>query len=243
MRISFYSLILETTRRCNMACSHCLRGDAQELDMTEEMLPLILRDVASIDNLTFSGGEPSLNVPFIRQTLNFCRSHKIPVYGFYLVTNGKKVTDDFLTCLVEWYSYCIGCGGEAELCGVALSKDTFHEDIPRENEWKLRAFSFFRAEDKATDFTNTALINEGRALELPNTVWKKRGLTSSPLEASFDKDTDTIFVESDLYIGANGSVKTYCDSAFDNDTYTIGNLHEEALTDIILENMDKKISA
>ncbi len=31
-----YSLILEVTRRCNMCCAHCLRGDAEDIDMEKE---------------------------------------------------------------------------------------------------------------------------------------------------------------------------------------------------------------
>lgn len=36
------SLIIEITRRCNMACEHCLRGNAQNLDITRPM-PLVWR--------------------------------------------------------------------------------------------------------------------------------------------------------------------------------------------------------
>lgn len=36
MKINVHTLIVEVTRRCNMTCKHCLRGDAQSLDMQKE---------------------------------------------------------------------------------------------------------------------------------------------------------------------------------------------------------------
>ena len=33
-----YSLILEVTRRCNMCCAHCLRGEAENIDMQKETI-------------------------------------------------------------------------------------------------------------------------------------------------------------------------------------------------------------
>ena len=59
-------LILEVTRRCNMACEHCLRGDAQNMDMSTEVVDQILEHCDRIGAVTFSGGEPSLNIPLIR---------------------------------------------------------------------------------------------------------------------------------------------------------------------------------
>ena len=32
-KVIFNTVIIEVTRRCNMSCPHCLRGDAQNVDM------------------------------------------------------------------------------------------------------------------------------------------------------------------------------------------------------------------
>ena len=42
MKFDIQSLTLEVTRRCNLACEHCMRGDAQNVDMTYEMVDKIL---------------------------------------------------------------------------------------------------------------------------------------------------------------------------------------------------------
>ena len=58
-------LTLEVTRRCNMNCAHCLRGDAQCLDMSKEVVDKVLQDIDYISFLFFTGGEPSLNIPIM----------------------------------------------------------------------------------------------------------------------------------------------------------------------------------
>ena len=39
--------------------------------------------------ISFTGCEPTLNIPLIRYTLNRIQELKIKVYGFDIVTNGK----------------------------------------------------------------------------------------------------------------------------------------------------------
>jgi len=56
------NLYFEVTRRCNMKCGHCLRGCAQKVDLTIDIVDRFLRlnEVTSIGRIGFSGGEPSL---------------------------------------------------------------------------------------------------------------------------------------------------------------------------------------
>ena len=66
------SVFIEVTRRCNMCCAHCLRGDAESIDIQEKYIDAFLDSFekgAYISSLTFTGGEISLNIPAIRYTL------------------------------------------------------------------------------------------------------------------------------------------------------------------------------
>lgn len=141
-KVSFDCLCIEITRRCNMACPHCLRGDAQEIDITHEIIDKALENVTSINSITFTGGEPSLNVEAMQYILNKCKNEGIFVSSFYIVTNGKVVSVDFIKTMLDWYAFCIENGGEGELCGLALSRDRFHETIPVKNELLLRGLTF-----------------------------------------------------------------------------------------------------
>lgn len=49
--ISYNTLCLEITRRCNMACPHCLRGEAQALDITHEIIDRALENTSEIKGI------------------------------------------------------------------------------------------------------------------------------------------------------------------------------------------------
>ena len=59
--VLFNTIIIETTRRCNMACPHCIRGDAQNMDIDLYILDTFLSNFKDgyIREILFTGGEPS----------------------------------------------------------------------------------------------------------------------------------------------------------------------------------------
>lgn len=234
-KINADELMLEVTQRCNMNCAHCLRGDARNVDMTKEIVDKALKDVEYIGCIIFTGGEPTLNIPIIKYTLDYCKEHRIDVNTFFIATNGKAVTLDFIALIIDWYAYIDKCGGECDMCEVALSTDNFHESIPQSNINLLSILSIFSSESKNSDFTKYALLNEGRARNL-GPEWKKRDLSCYGFEG--EVSDDTIFTQSIVYISANGDVKNNCDTAFDNDACTMGNLFEDDLNTILEKELD-----
>ena len=83
-------LILEVTRRCNMSCAHCLRGDAQALNMPREIIDKVLDSVESIGSVLFTGGEPSLNLEVIRYFSQKLKNSESCHILFILSQTGKK---------------------------------------------------------------------------------------------------------------------------------------------------------
>ena len=231
MDISIYNFVLEVTRRCNMACPHCMRGEAENCDITPEIIDAALEGVTNIDSIVFTGGEPTLNIPAIEYTLQAVKARGIYVGSFYIVTNGKVITEEFLNACIRWYAYCYSCDSECckELSGVAISKDVFHEDIPEENEGLLRALSFFDGESKKTDWSKAYLYNKGRAKNL--TSFKKRpdGWTDSiDVERT---DDGYVVSEGALTITANGEVMPFCDYSFEEvKDVSIGTVFEDYAT-------------
>ena len=232
MEIYLSQLVLEITRKCNMSCKHCLRGEAQDVDMPLDVIDKTLDAVNGISTITFSGGEPTLNIPAMKYALKVCKEKNIPVYSFFVATNGKEVTTDFLTCMIDWYAYCYDCGGEIEISAVALSQDMFHDCIDQSNISRLQALSFFDENAKKTDWDKMYLINEGRAAELPSSAYKKRELDPR-LYSYYIEGYQTLTVVSYLYFSADGTVKISCDTAYENDAFSIGNVKDEALVDIM----------
>lgn len=66
------NVVIEITRRCNMCCAHCLRGDAENVDIQEKYIDAFLDSFSNggyIGTIIFTGGEISLNIPAIRYIL------------------------------------------------------------------------------------------------------------------------------------------------------------------------------
>lgn len=182
------ALIIEITRRCNMKCEHCMRGAAQPRDITTVTLERLLRPIRAIDTLTFTGGEPSLKPDIMMQALDICKRYHVVVNKVYLVTNGKKVTDEFLDAVMAWHKYTVLCaigrsdrmvsGDDAAHflrlcserdydspgCTVALSMDPYHSNIPVENIIRLSCLPRL-VDDKYEPDRNYDrwVISEGRA--------------------------------------------------------------------------------
>lgn len=159
MKICPTDLVLELTRRCNMRCADCMRGDAEDLDMPKRLIDNVFSACDEILTLTFTGGEPSLVPELIRYALSCARKYKVRIPEVYLATNGKEVPDKFLSALLDWHMYCLSCGAPGEEwldadmskriidvrnqvderagVHVSLSMDYYHDDIPRGNVLKL----------------------------------------------------------------------------------------------------------
>lgn len=230
MDITLGNLAIEVTRRCNMNCAHCLRGNAQNMDIDYSYIDKLLENVSTINYITFTGGEPSLNVAAIDYTLKKCQEKNISVGGFYIVTNAKQNTIELAIAALKWYAFVDSFDREYT-CGITVSQDMFHDYIDDSNIDVLEGLAFFSKDDKKTDFNSATLINEGRAKELSSVAFSKRELPEKYLE--IDMGNGVITIESMIYLSANGDIRTDCDTAYDNDDYTIGNLNSSSLIDII----------
>lgn len=251
-------LILEITRRCNMKCPHCLRGDAENMDMSEDIVKNLFAGIESVSTLTFSGGEPSLAVHVMRRALDVCRNNGINVRQVYIVTNGLTVSDEFITVCRDWDAYCLECqlsssvtdhyvggyearrilknilnneDGERAGCVVAVSLDTYHDDIPLGNLIRLAAMPHLvldKAHDEHDD--DRWILCEGRAAfngigerdmksEMP-WAYGERG-RHIDIESYGDGD---IYIE-EMYINAEGGILKKCNYSYETqEDYILGHV-------------------
>lgn len=241
-KLEFDDLIIETTRRCNMHCAMCIRGNTEEKDMTMQTLRPILKHTTSINTIIFSGGEPSLNINIMKQVLNYVKQHDIPVYAFYIVTNAKEITPQFLYILDMWYIYCMCCGGDEDCSGIAISKDNFHEEIPAENEYALKAFKIYRP-DKEVDFREYFLIPRGRAAQLKenNTNGYQFSDRTIRTELSIETiDNSEYHIYEECYISVNGDITADCNLSYEEiEKFAVGNTKDtSAFFDYIKEHAE-----
>lgn len=223
MRIS--NLIIEVTRRCNFECEHCLRGTKQNKDMPNEVIEALLfnNDIEDIGSVTFTGGEPSLNVEAIEYFIKACKHKHIDVGSFYVATNGGKSSgsDEFIKVMIDLYLMC----SDNEASSVDISQSDFHDCEGQDEEAmrRLRCLSFTRHRGK---LDSAYLLNEGRA----KSFIEMNGSRDTARKVSIDKEL-IIEIEGgeilndEFYVNVKGDVVLDCNVSYARqDRNKIGNV-------------------
>lgn len=104
-KILLDSVEFEITRRCNLRCAHCYRGNQQEKDISFDVIDNLLDQVKYISKLYFSGGEPLLNLPAIRHVFNKIKDENIYLNRAYITTNGTIFSDEFIELMKAFQGY------------------------------------------------------------------------------------------------------------------------------------------
>jgi len=226
MELYLSSLVLEVTRRCNMACDHCMRGDAQNKDISTTVIDRLLDSVEGhgIGSVTLTGGEPTLNVPAIQYFVDQVQSRKIGVGSFFCVTNGKVESLPLVHALIDLYAYC----DEPEMSFLAMSHDAYHETVQKSKLYS--ALKFFNTEGHGPA-SEEAIIREGRARE---NGFGKRQYRQEEWDIDAEDGSEYVSVNNTLHIAVNGNVMPGCDFSFARvDRERVGNVLREPLKDII----------
>ena len=210
-KINVNSLTVEVTRRCNMACEHCLRGDAQNMDIDYKTIEEIARLIHPYV-ITFTGGEPSLNVPAIQYYFEMAEKYGNLPGAFYVVTNGKENQTELALTLLAAYPKC----EDKEYCGVCISQDIFHDEVDRDNSI-MNGLSFYRPNEHVqplNEYSPEWVINEGRAQE---TGWGCREETKLHQELPIQEllCAGEVYMD-ELHIAANGLCTDSCDASYEN---------------------------
>lgn len=231
-----------------MNCAHCLRGESENKDMPPEVMKKALKLFDNIRSITFTGGEPSLNVPLIELTLQELKQRNKYLESFFIATNGKENVDELLAACDKLYFYCKQCTeidhvtpeniryvikdlfphNEEDLCALALSVDQYHEPPSMENIIKLISRSYF-SDAKIQEFSKKyPVIRSGRALMLASDMTRGRIITSF---ATYDEETfETI------YINVDGEVIGDCDTDYANQAYqSCGNVMDNDIEEMLHE--------
>lgn len=141
-KIAMTSIYLEITRQCNLQCKHCLRGDPQNMTMSNNQIDRILDNFNWIDQVFIGGGEPFLAKDSISHLLselkNKIEKGKFACKCVGLITNGTQRDKEVITLLNEmgkylsdkWYKE------DTKTISIGISKDEFHDnDSENAMEW------------------------------------------------------------------------------------------------------------
>jgi len=204
-KINIDSLVIEITRRCNMHCEHCLRGDQQDTDMQLVYLHSLFQKIKYVNCLTITGGEPSLNISGIRCILSVAKLYNVRIGNFFVATNAKEITHDFIRVMIDLYLYC----EENEISQVAWSNDEYHDNNPEAIKL-LKALSFSNPNypESNSRSGSVGIIDEGRANE--------NGLGGRILNLyPFEIEEDNI-TESEIYLNCEGNIINGCDWSYES---------------------------
>lgn len=204
MKFNIDDLVIEITRQCNMSCSHCVRGPQQNKIIKTEYLETLFASVEHIGVLTISGGEPSLHPKKIIEIISIAKKHNVYIDNFYIVTNGKNITSEFLMACIELYVYC----GDNEITAVEMSQDNYHEPIYDDDCNKLTALSFFRIRDNLS-----SLINQGNA--------EINGIGNHENRLENFIINDEYIQEGIVYLNCNGDLIAGCDWSYENQEHHV----------------------
>jgi len=218
-RVTISDIVIEVTRRCNMNCCHCMRGEPQNIDMDLNHVRAFFKQIDMIGCLTLSGGEPSLVPHILTSIIDIAKEEEVEIDSFYIATNAKVVTDEFIIAIIKWWLFC----GDNEISGVAISSDIYHENIDEDNIKKLEALRFVKKRNEDYHYNHgQGLIYEGRAAE---------NFAAShiiePEEVDYEEDCDQI--HNTLSFDCLGNLHTCCDLSYDTmdeGKFCIGNVSE-----------------
>jgi hypothetical protein len=215
MKLDINNVIIEITRKCNMECEHCLRGKSQNKEIYDYDIETFFSKVGYISCLTISGGEPSIAPHKINTIVDMAKKYKVGIGNFYIATNAKVVTNDFLLAVMRLYCYC----DENEISALSYSNDYYHDEITKENIKKLEVFKFTSAKYERKRYGDNT-INEGRAKEngIGGRDNKHELINSSyTLEDIIDDSQEVLEIRNiPIYLNCKGNLICGCDWSYKN---------------------------
>ena len=204
------NIVIEITRKCNLACDHCLRGCAQNLNIRLEYIAKLFEIIAKKDidyiDLILTGGEPSLNLKALKYIHTVLGYYNINLNSFYLATNGVNNNNkNFISILLDFYSLI----DNKEMFQVDISDDVQHQYERgytasfMDNEL-IHGLKGVKFRDESKDYSYEGAIIEGRAKE--NNF---KGLENI-VDTSISLD-DTYF-----YLNCKGNIINGCDWSYES---------------------------
>ena len=196
-------VVIEVTRRCNMSCPHCLRGDAQNIDIDLEILDKFLSNFKDcyIREVFFTGGEPTLNIEAVKRAVELVWKYNIKVQVFSIISNGKGISNR-----------AIGIMNKIPNFTLCLSQDEYHDVLTEKDYAQLRKLKEGTIATRIVDANNMNLLAIGRARDnhIGTCIEDYKGLI-------FSSYKNNLVVVSPIVCTCLGDVLNDCNYSFHDD--------------------------
>lgn len=242
-KYKFSGLLIELTRKCNLSCKHCMRGNAQNVTITREVIDKIFENVGNCLRFSFTGGEPLLALDELEYFVDRVIESDYETGLIDLVTNGtiqdKRIMDIFV-------KFCGSKPGRSAV--LSISDDHFHDQ--EESKAALKYYADIAAGISGmtvrpngdlgvqnSDGSLEPLILSGRANKLKPDELPETAMKESLIEHRLcigNKGASKGYVLCELQISANGNVGIMEQRSFQtNDALSLGNILQTPLCEII----------
>ena len=263
INLSYMNIMLEITRRCNLKCEHCMRGDAQNLDMSGDIMKKLFSQVDAVFQISLTGGEPFIAPDVIEELVDTIIKNKVKVWQCTTVENGTILDERGIRCvkalnrLGEYIKNEVWVITDEERLkdvklpiSISISNSNFHaNDVEKAIEfYKQYASDCVEVLDQG-EWETEIVGKDGEKYKIKDTKnskrWiKKEGRAVTNIQGS-NSVTDTYCVkffhqdgksgvETGIQICANGNVVIMEPMSFDTmDNKNMGNILEEPLSCMI----------
>lgn len=263
VKLPFANLMLEVTRKCNLRCEHCMRGEPQNMDMSDEILGKVFGQTKQIFHLSLTGGEPFLAPHVIEKMVDVIIENKIRVGRCTTVDNGTILNDIGIRCVKAlnrladyiydfvWDDKVRNDPDESMPVSISISNSIYHKnDVQKAIDfYKSYASPHVMVNDQGEWETGMKDRN-GKLLknkDIKSMNWvKKEGrakennlknakyMTGSYLVELLMDDGDTICVDTGIQVCANGNVVLSEPLSFETmDKVNMGNVLKEPISCMI----------
>jgi organic radical activating enzyme len=223
MELNVRSLVIEATRKCNMNCEHCLRGNSQRKTADNNHIYKLFQLISNVSDLTITGGEPTLAMDTLEYIEQAIRYGYCDVSSFYIVTNGKSIN---VERLAKWAYDMRDVCYDNEMSSVNFSFDDFHLhtfnnkqlEKQRRNCYKLQEildeeYGIYEEENFVSKHSNSdwgysSLLKEGRAKDFGSRDNNVQFFEEYETETSID------FSETELYLTCSGYLIAGCNWSY-----------------------------
>jgi len=242
-KVKIYNLAIELTKRCNLDCAHCLKGESKKVDIDQKTIDDIFKQVDTVGRLFFTGGEPTLAPESLQHVINAIKKYNVKIMEWGMDTNGTTYSSKFYNSLVELEKICRNSTGSNEMHGtIMISTDTYHRESIK-NAGLLTRSKYNRSikeTEKLPWFMGyrdvpDELFNEGRATK----IYDKKKIKFRPLRYSLLEKEDSNIIGIAVFINANGDI-TQCDCSHERQTSDFygGNVSKSSILDIVKNSKD-----
>lgn len=219
MKITLDSILLETTRRCNIGCKLCQRGKPQYIDMSMDVLEKMFADVAHVKFVIITGGEPSLNIQLMKDFAELIKRKNLTIGSVDVRTNAKHYRSDLVSAFFDIAKLC----QNRECCKIHYSIDFVNDACESAaSEYRKLPFAYHTLTHNPYGELNV-LLNE------------------TVIDSKFMKLNGTqniIHVDDTIYLCANGNLLLQPHLTYElMDKHALGNVLRTPLFDIIANNI------